>query len=620
MFQSTSSFQSDFLRKTACVLVGLLAIAGTAAQPFDTKRLADIAARYGVPLPPTNSQLVLAKLCQDRNVYSPAFLLEENADGGILVLRGFVRESIERQERGDLSWRPFSPQAVDPRIVGYSVDFKRRSAFICAVQLALRGEKTTAENIWKQVSTAEQWSDGSYGRVIPEDRQNPCLLLGRCLLNRCRLDLLRRGANWRLLNRRSKALVKEFPALFAEARMAVIGDLLETLNAKLPPRQSVEAHLIDWARQPHERLTDSIFDLDPACHDVNSDAPAREIVLRGFDSIPGLLALIDDTRLTAHLNPYGRNDVAAILRLRDLAHLLLVAIGGLDDPPHDAEFTWQKWWRMARTKTEADFFVERIFRRDNQKITWINEVPARILARKYPQRLAALFATFVMDATPDAQSFALAEALVASSLPREIKVRVLVKSAQAGSLQNRRCIFQVLSELDAAQCVKLIRPILRNLPVDSSGAYWICPEAAFSHVVMELDDPDVWRLLLRAAKRSVAALRMEMIEPMNYAYIGDKNRGYRLAIIAAFLDDPTIRTIPHGNLGARGKYDGPCAAFTFPTIEVRNFAAMQAACLLRLKHSPSPNWSAGQWRSFREKVRAKLAYEELPSIEASGAP
>ncbi len=92
----------------------------------------------------------------------------------------------------------------------------------------------------------------------------------------------------------------------------------------------------------------------------------------------------------------------------------------------------------------------------------------------------------------------------------------------AGSLEHKRCVFQNLAKLDGAACAPLLLPILEGLPKDASQPYWTCPEAGFTHVVVQLDDPDIWRTYLKVAKRSRVGLRMSMLGPLCYAYIGGK--------------------------------------------------------------------------------------------------
>jgi hypothetical protein len=225
--------------------------------------------------------------------------------------------------------------------------------------------------------------------------------------------------------------------------------------------------------------------------------------------------------------------------------------------------------------------------------------------------LIDLCSEFSKRATPKAQPFNLAEALSTARLPKSLRVNTLAEFARRGSLEHRRCVLQVLAGLDDKKCAELLMPLLQKLPTDSNDAYWTCPEAGFSHVVMQIESDDIWRTYLRAAKRSSVGLRMEMMEPMDYSCcIGGKNRDRRLAFLSAFLDDKAVRKLSSDET----KFDGPCAAFNIPKISVRDFAAGEIASILGLPDSPDEYWTSAQWSALRQKVREKLAAENLPSL------
>jgi hypothetical protein len=133
--------------------------------------------------------------------------------------------------------------------------------------------------------------------------------------------------------------------------------------------------------------------------------------------------------------------------------------------------------------------------------------------------------------------------------------------------------------------------------------------------VKRLEIDEIWRVFLRAAKRSRDGLRLEMMKPMNYGspYTGPENRSRRLAFLAAFLDDETERVQPQDT--EHSKFAGPCAAFTFPKIAVRDFAALQIAFILGLPDRPTELWTPSQWSELRTKVRSKLADETLPNLD-----
>ena len=279
-----------------------------------------------------------------------------------------------------------------------------------------------------------------------------------------------------------------------------------------------------------------------------------------------------------------------IRRIGELASQLLEEITGIRgsspwETPNAAAF--RTWLEKGREKGEEAVLAESVFTREGGKITGVNESPARTLAQKYPGRLEVLCTEFSQGATAEAQPSWLAEALATARLPKDIRVKTLTEFAQRGSLEHKRCVLQSLAKIDDQRCAELLPPVFEGIPKDSTGPYWTCPEAAFTHVVMEVENDDTWRKYLQVAKRSSVGLRMEMMNPLGYSYIGEKNRGRRLAFAAAFLEDESVRVMD----GERGKFEGPCAAFTIPKIAVRDFAAMKIASIFRMSERPDEFWN-----------------------------
>jgi hypothetical protein len=601
-----------------------------AADRLDTKKLVDMAHRYQVPVPPKEARVVFAssgwwtRVSDDLflHVYSPAFLLEEHRDGSVVILRGLKREVLPKRESTDPpAIKPFSAKNIDPRAARFVADFHDRPVLVCAVQLAARGDEATAQDVWRQVSTTTKWTSDRLrmrGLHTEDDMPDakdeiakPALILAECIFDDLESRLSHKDASWQNINERMKALVEEIPELSKGDRKATFDDLAATLAARPPAPGSIEAKLLDWSRRPHERPTDDLF--EQGCEpDPQPDAPAREIVLRGFDAIPPLLELLRDNRLTAHRdNPELGN---GLLRLRHLASILLSGMTGEPDwhhgrdrGEHDAA-AQRDWWEHARSRKEVDVFSEVIFEREKGAITSDRACPARILAAKYPTTLPVLLRQFLKE-TNGRCPWEIARALAESALPKEIKVGALSDAAGQGPVENRRCLLQILAKLDAPKAAELVLPLLKNLPPESDGPYWTSPEAGLRYVVMELADDEVWREFQRAAQRSSVGLRLEMISSGCSCGTPERNCGRALAFLASFLDDATVRTtVP-------GKFDGPCAAFNFKKIEVRDVAAMELASLFEIKEKPNESWTVDEWQAFRRKVRERLAAEKLPDLK-----
>jgi hypothetical protein len=591
---------------TRLLILAAIAVAtgDAVAKSLDTKPLVKITKLYKLPMPPDDARLVLAhtgsrsmlgnrSTSRDPGIYSPAYLLKEDANGNIHILRGAERETLQARHNKEALWLPFSTAEVTPKLGGHVSDFSRLSVFVCAVQTAARGDQETARAIWKRFSAAKS----RFGENIAEQLKNQQLLLGRCIFDHLRNALLHTESNRNHIHTHMTALLEEFPKLNVGWRAELFKDLATTVKAAPPKDGSIEALLLDWASRPSGWR--------------HLGAPAREILDRGLDAVPELLSLLKDSRVTAHEQQAFMNAPARIKRVGELArHLVRQIAGDQVKVPRYGDDTEaiRAWWERAQTQDESVSLLKGVFNRKGGKITGVNEVPVQIVAKKFPNKLPNLCDEFTTHATPDAQPYALAEALAESSLPKETRVRELSKFAQRGSLEHKRCVLQHLAKLDSKACSALLFPVLNQLPKDATGPYWTCPEASFTHVVVQIEDDKVWQAYLQVAKRSSIGLRMEMMGPMNYGYIGKKNLGRRLAFLSAFLDDDEVRKMS----GERGQFQGPCAGFEIPRLVVRDFAAMKLASLLNMKESPDEFWMDAQWKELRGKVRKQLAEQKLP--------
>jgi hypothetical protein len=604
-------------------MIGWLVFPATlGAESPDWKKLTAIATRHRVPMPPKKARLVLANTqgrivlgnrstSRDPRIYSPAFLLEEKADGSVVFLRGLERQTLKKLSQREPPWREFSLKKVKPRLGGHVANFDYLSAFVCAVQVAARGDHTRAQGIWKRFAAAKWWTEGEFGDDIRGQLKDPALLFARCIFDHLRKRLLQGPRNWPDVRGRLKALFKEFPKLKTVRRRRLFNNLTTTIHAIPPPRHSTEAFLVALSRTSCDLGRVGLFrEGDKG----GAEVPVRAIIFRGFQAIPHLIALLNDRRITVHEIPRFNKAPARIQRLGELADHMLRELTGGDIASgiatQDAG-AWRAWWRKARGTREVDFFAAAVFRHKGEQITSVNEGPAAILAHKYPDQLPGLLENFSKKASADAEPFYLAKAIAVSRLPKSRRLTLLSEFARGGSLEHKRCVLQVLARFDPHQCIQILKPLLRKFPKDAKEAYWTCPQAGFTHVVMQLEDDGIWREFLRAAKRCRVGLRLEILSPMDYLYIGKKNRQRRLAFLAAFLEDKAIRKMA----GEGGKFDGPCAAFTIPRIAVRDFAAWTIASIFDLKEKPDEFWKASQWRKLRAKVQKKLAGERLPKLE-----
>jgi hypothetical protein len=605
-----------------CLLLSATAACGAQPPPptpvkdIDFPELVRLAERYGLPRPPEKAPLVLAFMggcamlgssstSHDPGVYLPAFLLERLPQDRARVLMGWETKVVDPGADYCPATRPYSLTRPKPALKGYVLECNNLSLFVTAVQLAQRGATDDAGRLWDQVKAAEFFGDGDASEDVGRLRAEPRLLLAHCLYQHFYHSTLAENAGLKSIHDKLLLLEKEFPVLFSDdsksyyryRRSRFVRDLGLTVQARHAPEGSVEALLVDWGNRTGEYRHLGYFEE----YDVEADRPAREIFLRGVKALPDLAKLLDDQRLTRHVSPAIMMQPEERVRLGELAKKLLADMSGARGP---------KAVESVGNGRDAErrFFEQAAVTSTDAKIAAFHEVPLWILGQKDPQSLLAICAKVPAEATADVPLFAPVEAVARSKLTRQEKADALAGMCERlGDYRRQRFVLQRLAKLDEERCVALLRPILARLPDDVNEPYWTCEAAYYTQVVMELHDDGIWKDYLKIAKRAAVGLRMEMMNSMNYSYIGDTNRGRRLAWLAEFLDDAALRDCA----ADRHRYDGPCAAFTIEKLEVRDFAAMQIASLLNFDDRPTEFWTKAEWAQLRSKVRTELNKRNL---------
>jgi hypothetical protein len=312
----------------------------------------------------------------------------------------------------------------------------------------------------------------------------------------------------------------------------------------------------------------------------------------GFDAVPVLMDHLDDHRLTRSIGQ----------RVRDVAAALLLGLAGSEADP-----TWGilsskdsvlAWWVEAQKRGEKAQVRAEVFPK-GAKYPPSNQL-LRILVKKYPQDLPELYRTLLLE-HPQKDTPSVARALVRSRLPREKKVELLTEGSTCRHLRHRYHALSELRELDEDRFHQRLIETLDGLPRSAERYYWSCPESRFALLVAHTGNVRAWQVLEKTAKRSDVGLRLEMlrqvceVEPRRYCK-------EHLAFLAAFLEDATVRDMK----ADLKRFDGDCAGMDFPSLEVRNYTAMQIARLLKLDRKPQPSWDAEQWARFRDEVREAL--------------
>jgi hypothetical protein len=261
------------------------------------------------------------------------------------------------------------------------------------------------------------------------------------------------------------------------------------------------------------------------------------------------------------------------------------------------------WWEKARKQGEEGYLLAHVLPTGRHN-NFPNDHVLRVLARKYPRRLPEVYRA-VLEDHPGFQSWPVAEAVGNSPLPRPEKLRLFLAATRHPNLEHRPAALRELKRLDAELFVERLVETLEALPAKPEAPYWMCREATFAGLTRQTADPRAWRALERAGKRADVGLRMEILQRAAGEPEEGPLREERLAFLAAFLDDATLRATPSDPK----RYEGFPAGHEYPWLEVRNFAALQLAALLKLPEKPKPGCKPEEWAALRAKVRQALRQE-----------
>jgi hypothetical protein len=339
-----------------------------------------------------------------------------------------------------------------------------------------------------------------------------------------------------------------------------------------------------------------------------ADNRTGPLVEKGFTAVPQLINHLGDNRLTRYLWSWG--GITGIppppfyYRVGDLAGEAVGRISAGHVGRESSRAEVEEWWASARKVGEEEYWVahalpDNSLPENTAQPDW-DLIP--FIGKKYPRRLAELYRKVLEDRS-ELSSDPLAEAIGKSALPRERKVALLAPAARHKIASHRRAALWALN--DAAPdlaAARLIESLEKLPPVTQQFTDLGPDEAAFAYLVPRSADPQVWKALEKAARRSGVGLRFEYLEGVVRGGAEGPQRKQTLAFLAAFLDDTNVRDVKR-DVKWRTFF---AAASEFPQMEVRNFAALSIAQVLGLPDAPKPTWGEGEWAGLRRKVREAL--------------
>jgi len=358
-----------------------------------------------------------------------------------------------------------------------------------------------------------------------------------------------------------------------------------------------------------ERLIESLIDYS------GGDEPIDKLTRAGFDAVPQLIKHLDDRRLTREIHPRINNWAPHHGRISEHVAGILEGLMATQGHATPTKETASAWWKNAQKIGEENYIRSKVLPED-KNAEWPCQGMLRVIEAKYPKYLPELYRLALKD-YPKMYSDPLADALVASPLPRQVKIQALLQAVEHENSDHKRSALFHLLEMKYNGFVPLLVKALDSLPVTPDGPYWHTV-GAFANLVARSRSLDAWNALARTAKRVDLGTRMEFMNVMNYGCgsCEDTSLAPRVAFLRGFLNDSTVRDVTTNPK----KYDGPCAGFYFDRIVVGDFAALQLASLLGVaKVDADPSWTTADWKSLRARVDAKLADYDAANNRKDGS-
>lgn len=538
--------------------------------------------------------------------YHPGWVLGQREDQSLRVLVGLNKESLILREQREPLHREFSLTEPPLKIGGYVVDFNEGSTFVVAIQCAHRGDRERADALWDKFTKNERYSFVLSGMRDRKGKASPSILFGAILFEHLEWEIQEPDSDIASIARKMDALLKEIPSLADDRRKTLLAAVQMTANATLAVAGSVEAMLVEWGMKGDK---DAVRD---------EESIPQKLIERGFEVIPELLRLQNDQRLTRIGYDAMMSQYVSTRPLGDLAHDLLSEL-----LPDAQKFVlrndvvaggkFAKAWEKSQPQGEKNYYLSQVWHRDKNGKFDYRDGALSVIAKKFSDQLPDLVEKYQRESMLHSECWGLARAISRSALSTESKTELLLRLAHKGGISCRSVATHAIALINHEAAKAPALAIVRSLPKDTEVPYCGSAVGYVSHLVLAIDDDEVWQEFFRATRRAKVGLRLEWMNPFSYSYLQDRLQARRLAFLAAFLDDTTLRD---DQVNAK-KFDGPCAAFTFPKITVRDFSAMQIASILDISplDSPDSTWTAKRWEELRSKVKARLLKDGIQAMK-----
>jgi hypothetical protein len=271
----------------------------------------------------------------------------------------------------------------------------------------------------------------------------PKVALGLFALAYSAEELLDSESDRARIVRRFRKVLDDQPDLATYERKT----FLRSLEASLEPRHAKPGSV--------EALIDELVNVT---HDANrkrgdaGDEHYQRVATLGFSAVPALMEHLDDNRMTRTIKGFDH------LLVRDLVERILKGLAGDKAESWQRARAWnphsplkkedvQAWWNDVRAVPEENYLAEHVL---SPKTGDLNLHNLDLVTAKYPQRLEGFYKS-ILDARPQANSYFVCQAVLASSLPQEREIKILTGASKSKKEYHRDVALEGLAKLNQKQ-------------------------------------------------------------------------------------------------------------------------------------------------------------------------
>lgn len=336
-----------------------------------------------------------------------------------------------------------------------------------------------------------------------------------------------------------------------------------------------------------------------------TDERIKAIHRLGFDAVPTLIEHLDDKRPTKHYPPLLNNfrpyPYAVKHFARDLLNGFIEEDGGCFAQLKGDELTKEyaeKWWAEAKKLGEENFLLQNLTR-DIPEGKGIRMHLLRVVMVKHPSKLPDAFTAALKTAEREEMHFRpLVDAVAECDLPAVTKKRLLLDLLGTASWYGKANALAGLHAIGADDFRKRFVDALGELPDHPKREEpFFIGFTRFAEVASLTADAKVWAAVGEYLKRASAEVKIAWIDYFFWdAEDYKQSRTQRIKCLMFLLSDQSIYHRKNDS-----ERDGE---------EVRNRAAKRLGEMLKVKTDPADEWTADDWKAFREEV-AKAAKDTI---------